>query len=283
MTATINVRPFDTHVGAEVNGIDLRRPLDDATVASLYQIFLDHQILCIRNQNLNPQQFEAALSRFGTPTPLYNQQYRLEGVDCVSVISNVENKDIHGEKEGTLIRGQYWHTDESYLSVPCKATSLYAVVIPEKGGNTRYINTYKVLEDMPADLRARIEGRKARHVYRSRRAGAYVAARNEDEKKQDPGGAYHPMVRTHPETNRQALYINPNRIDLIEDWDEANSDELLDELYEFAFQDRFQYHHEWQVGDLIIWDNRCLMHAATADYEGERKLYRISLEGTVPE
>ena len=281
MTATLEFTPLSAVAGVGVSGIDLNRDVDAATCERLYRSFLDHQILCIRGQDFDPEQFLAAASRFGEPTPLFNRQYRLDGLEYVSLLSNIGNQDLHGPEEKPMVRGTYWHTDESYTAVPCKMTLLYAVMLPKKGGSTRYINTYKVLEEMPADLRARIQGLKARHVYRSRRSGAYVAVRTEEEKMESPS-VVHPLVRTHPETKRQALYINPNRIDLIEGWDETRSDELLDELYDFAFQERFQYHHKWRPGDLLIWDNRCLMHAATGDYEGERKLYRVSLKGTVP-
>ena len=137
---------------------------------------------------------------------------------------------------------------------------------------------------MPAYLRRRIEGRKAVHKYVSRRGKAVVAERNDAEVRETPDVS-HPLIRTHPETGRYALYINPNRIDRIEGMSIDESDAILDEIYAFAFQACFQFRHQWQPGDMLIWDNRCTMHRATTNFDvfERREFHRILVKGEVPQ
>ena len=266
-------------MGATVTGIDLSNSMDDEACQSLNTALLAHHILCIREQNLSPQEFAAAGRLFGEPQIQFLSDYRLPEEQEVTVISNY-NKMAEGKPH---VRAAHWHTDDSYFAQPAMATILLAKALPTKGGRTEFINTHAVLDAMPENLRQRIEGRRAVHKYKSRRARVPVAVRTPEEAAATPDVS-HPMIRTHPQTGRAALYINPNRTDHVEGMTPEESDKLLDELYDFAFQPQFQHHHDWQPGDLVIWDNRCTMHRANTNFDinERREFHRILLKGTVP-
>ncbi len=181
------------------------------------------------------------------------------------------------------MRGPYWHTDDSFFETPAKATVLYAIQIPNGRGDTWFANMYAAYEALDGETKTRITTLRAIHKYVSRRAGAKVAKLASEDEKKTPD-ASHPLVRTHPETGRRSLYLNPNRINHIEGLSLDESDALLDALYKHAFEKRFHYRHRWREGDLLIWDNRCTMHRASTDLEpGDRRLlHRILLKGTRP-
>ena len=266
-------------MGGIVNGIDLTDHLSAHQISMLRDWFLDCQVLCIRAQTLSPHQFADVGRIFGEPQVQLLGDYRLNDPPEVTVISNYNN--MGGGKPH--VRATQWHTDDSYFAKPAKATALYSVALPSTQTKTEFINTYNVLTEMPNALRKRIEGRIAIHKYHSRRGKAIVAVRTPEEEALTPD-VYHPLVRTHPETGRQSLYINPNRIDHIQGMGLEESDELLDELYGFAFQEQFQYAHPWELGDVVIWDNRCTMHRATTNFDisERREFHRLLLKGDVP-
>jgi taurine dioxygenase len=267
-------------MGATVSGIDLSGPLDKATCQSLKTALLTHHLLCFRGQSLTPLQFADAGRLFGKLQVQLLSDYRLPDVQEVTVISNY-NKMTTGKPH---VRATNWHTDDSYFAQPAMATMLLAKALPTKGGRTEFINTHAVFDALPEHLRQRIEGCRAVHKYQSRRAKAPVAVRTPEEEVATPDVS-HSLIRTHPETGRAALYINPNRIDHVVGMEPSDSDILLDELYDFAFQPQFRHHHDWQLGDMVIWDNRCTMHRATTNFDinERREFQRILLKGTVPE
>ena len=266
--------------GAEVRLSGAKANLLSREQTEIRAAFISHQVLCLTGLDLEPEDFLSLAGVFGVPQRQLLSAYHVEGLPEISVISNFNH--IGGQKPH--VRATYWHTDDSYFAVPAMATMLHARALPSTGGDTGFIDCHAVLEAMPAALRRRIEGRHAVHKYQSRRAQAKVAARNADELAQTPDVA-HPLVRTHPETGRKSLYINPNRIDHVRGLNDKQSDALLDELYAFAFQERFQQRHKWRLGDVLIWDNRCTMHRATTDFDitERREFHRILLEGTTPE
>lgn len=278
----LEIRPLSDVMAAEAVGVDLKASPDDSTLSRIREAFLEHLVLCIRGQALTPQEYLDVSRNFGEAQMQLVDQFRHETVPEVSLVSSVANKDTRGDGK-PIVRGPYWHTDDSYFAVPAKATMLHAIEIPDRGGNTRFANMYAAYDALGANTKARIDGLRAVHKYHSRRGRAKVAARSAQEEAESPD-VIHPLVRTHPETGRKSLYINPNRIDHLLGLSLDESDALLDELYEHAFERRFHYHHQWRVGDLVIWDNRCTMHAATADLPAKqlRLLHRILLRGTVP-
>lgn len=275
----MNIEHTGSVMGVVVNGIDLSGPITPEDASTLNGLLLDHHMLCIRGQDLPPAAYVAAGRLFGETQLQFLAENRLDDEPEVTVISNYNQ--IGGAKPH--VRARHWHTDDSYLAIPAKATVLYAKAIPAGGTGTGFINTRAVLDAMPDDLRARIDGKIAVHKYQSRRNKAPVAKRTPEEEAETPD-VRHPLVRTHPDTGRPALYINPNRIDHIEGMPLAAGDALLDEVYEFAFQERFQHEHDWQVGDFVIWDNRSTMHRAAAalDTSELREFHRLLLKGTVP-
>lgn len=266
-------------MGVIVDAVDLSQPLDTAQATELNQLLLDHQMLCVRGQNLSPAAYTDAGRIFGETQVQFLAENRLDDQPDVTVISNYNQ--IGGAKPH--VRARHWHTDDSYLAIPAKATVLLARAVPPGGTGTGFINTRAVWDAMPNDLRQRIDGKIAVHKYQSRRAGAPVAKRTPEEEAETPD-VRHPLVRTHPDTGKKALYINPNRIDHIEGMPLDESDALLDEIYAFSFDERFQHHHHWQVGDFVIWDNRCTMHRAEAALETSalREFHRLLLKGTKP-
>ncbi len=273
------VKPSGAALGATVLGLDLAQPLSGPTAAALRQALHDHLVLCIQNQDLSPEAFATAARLFGPPKPFVLRQDRIEGAPDVSIVTN-RPPGLGGKP---LVQASHWHTDDSYFAEPATLTLLLAKTLPASGGDTEFINCYAVLEALPPALREAIEGKRAAHAYLSRRNQSWVAPRSAAETAETPI-VDHPLIRTHPATGRQSLYINPNRIDRIVGWDDAASDALLDALYDHAVQPQFQYRHVWRPGDLVIWDNRCTLHRANADYDITqlRVMHRVMLAGERP-
>jgi taurine dioxygenase len=176
-----------------------------------------------------------------------------------------------------------WHTDDSYFPVPAKATLLQALAIPKSGGQTGFANMQAAYEDLPEAMKACFDGLRARHRYHTRRAMAPPPELTTEEQA-DTQEAVHPLVRVHEQTGRKAIYFNANRTDGIVGLSESESDSLLDRLHEHTIQAKYQYHHSWRVGDILLWDNRCLIHSVNMDFPvGQRRLHqRILLAGTPP-
>ncbi len=268
------------HMAAAVSGIDLNRLPDEATQAALVDVLHENLVLCIRGQKLAPVPFRDAMARFGTPM-LRKQLERTPECAEVNIISS-EDRDTLGDGR-KIVNGANWHTDDSFMRAPCSLTMLYGVVVPSRGGDTQFTNMYAAYEDLPAETRRHIDRLKVVHKYHSSRKLTYVSTRPAEEMAAMPE-ATHPLVRTHPETHRKSLYLNPNRMEYIVGFERAESDRLLDELIAHATQMKYQYRHVWRQGDIVIWDNRCTMHKANADYpEGERRLmHRVIVAGTEP-
>jgi len=278
---TIAIRPLGPVLGAEIEGIDLRRMPSADTVERLHRAYRDHLLLCIRGQELASPDYVTAARLFGEPRVQLRAATRLPEEHRVSIVSS-EDRDTLGDGR-KIVNGAHWHTDDSFKAVPCSSTLLYGVEVPSSGGDTQFTNMYAAYDTLPDDVKQRIAGLRVVHQYSSRRKGTAVHVRTAEEMAETPD-VDHPIVRTHPETGRKALYLNPNRMDAIVGMSQPESDALLDALITHATEERFQYRHRWRRGDLVVWDNRCTMHKANADYpEGERRLmHRIIVEGTVP-
>ncbi len=276
---TLHCEKLSGHMAAAVDGIDLNRPADTASQMELLKTLHDNLVLCIRSQTLAPVAFRDAMARFGTPMRRVQLAHTPECAD-VNIISS-EDRDVQGDGK-RLVNGASWHTDDSFMREPCSLTMLYGVVVPSTGGDTQFTNMYAAYEALPAETRARIDGMKVVHKYKSSRTNR-VAVLSPEEMANMPA-ATHPLVRTHPDTGRKALYLNPNRMEEIVGLPRAESDRLIDELVAHAIQPQFQYRHVWRQGDIVIWDNRCTMHKANADYpDGERRLmHRVIVAGTEP-
>jgi len=257
-----------THMAVAVEGIDLARATS-ATQAALVKALHDNLVLCIRDQDLAPVAFRDAMARFGTPVKRLQLAATPE-CDEVNIISS-EDRDVLGDGK-RLVNGASWHTDDSFMQQPCSLTMLYGVIVPSSGGDTHFVNMYAAYEALAPETRARIDQLLVVHKYQSSRQTNRVSRRSESEMKAMPE-AIHPLVRRHPATGRPGLYLNANRMEQVVGMARPESDALLDQLIAHAIEPRFQYRHVWRRGDVVIWDNRCTMHKANADYpEGERRL-----------
>ena len=267
-------------MASAISGVDLTVPLDPLARAALRTALHESLVLCIRDQRLTPAAFRDAMQVFGTPV-VRTQLAQHPECSEVNIISS-EDKDELGDGK-RLVNGAHWHTDDSFMREPCALTMLYGVVVPSTGGDTQFSNMYMAYADLDADLRRFIADLKVVHKYDSSRKGTRVARLCAEATAAMPE-AVHPLVRTHPETGRRALYLNPNRMEYVLGLPRSRSDALLDELTARATQQKYQYRHRWRQGDLVIWDNRCTMHKANADYpDGERRLmHRIVVAGTRP-
>jgi taurine dioxygenase len=280
-TAAITVLPFDAALGAEVRCGDVRS-LADATFAQVRQTFLDHLVLLIRDQELTIAELLAFGRRFGELTkgaPVHiGQKPRDEQYPELAVISNViEN----GLSIGSLGDGEaVWHTDSSFTDVPPAASALYAVELPPAGGDTGFANMYLALETLPAALRARIHGRTIKHDKRFTSGGQLRPGFDPDQDVRESPGPSHPIVRRHPETGNSALYLGRRPLAYINGLDLDESERLLDALWAHATRKEFTWHHQWRLGDILIWDNRCVMHRRDAfDPASRRIMHRTQTKG----
>jgi len=274
------ITPLSEHTGAEVLGIDLSEPVDEAARRDLNGAFTDRSVLVFREQHLSPHQLVAAVGLFGEIFPQHNSRFALPECPLVHYISN---QDFYPDGR-RYIPGEGYHTDHSNAVRPPKATVLHAVSLPERGGDTQYVNMHLAYDELPDQTKRRLVGLEAIHVYESRYSARKMMALSEEGRDRVPDAVVHPIVRTHPESGRKAIYINPIRIDAIVGMPEAEALSLLDDLLEHATQPRYQYRHRWHAGDLVMWDNRSLLHKANGDYDMSqlRYLYRVMLKGDVP-
>jgi taurine dioxygenase len=272
--------PLSPHTGAEISGIDLSGPVDEQTRKGLNRAFLDHSVIAIRDQKLNASQFLEAMKIFGEIFLQHNPRFAIPGCPQIHYISNQEKF----EDGRVYIPGEGYHTDHSNDIEPPKATALYAVALPKRGGDTQFVNMYEAYDALPEKIKRRIVDLQARHVYQSKHSERKLPSLTKERRDIASSSVVHPIIRTHPETGRKAIYINPIRVEGIVGMPEQKALPLLDELLEHATQQKFQYRHKWKAGDVVIWDNRCLMHKANGDYPVTevRYLYRLMLRGDRP-
>ena len=273
---SVTITPLSEHVGAEVHGVDLREPLDDATRIALNRAFLDHHVLVIRDQDYSPDQFKTAACVFGELQPHDKKQHHVPGHPDVYYVSNDEV--VNGRR---IIPGETFHTDHSNHPAPPKATTLFVVELPSGGGDTQYVNMHRAYDDLPEEMRRRIDDLKAVHVYQSKYSPRSLGTIDPDSVRNLPPPAIQPLVHTHRENGRKALYLNPVRMESIDGMADDDALRLIDELMQHATQRKYEYRHQWRYGDMVIWDNRSVMHQANPDYDmNERRyLYRLMLKG----
>jgi taurine dioxygenase len=273
----------------EVVGLDCAKPLDAETLAALNRVMLEYPVTVIRDQSLTAAQQAAFSRQLGPLEPQNRKTYCHPDDPDILILSNEVRPD--GTAIGIVDAGDFWHSDSSHLPEPCRATVLYAVRNPRSGGDTEFCNMYQVYDALPADLKRAVEGRWAfHHISKLKNPRVSVSAARKDaaayyrqqEKENDP--IRQPMVRTHPETGRQALYVSPRFTIGIADMPDADAQALLDRLFDFMLEPRFRYRHCWRDGDLAIWDNRCLVHQACGGYAlpDIRRMHRTTIRGDRP-
>jgi len=272
----IHVQPLGSALGAEISGVDLAKELDDDVVAEIRAAWLEHLVIFFRDQPLDCDEFLAFAGRIGQPV----EYPFVKGIDGYPEI--IEVLKLPDE---TVNFGGIWHSDTVYLDVPPMASMLLAREVPPAGGDTLYANMYAAYEALSPGLQRTLDGLTA--VNSSARAD--VSKTREDRMRDHGVGdareyeATHPVVRTHPETGRKALYVNIAHTVRFTDWSEEESRPLLEFLFEHSVRPDFTYRFQWQVGSLALWDNRCAMHNPMNDYHGyTRAMHRITLAGDVP-
>jgi taurine dioxygenase len=275
---SFTITPLTGHTGAEVVGLDFTQPIDAEARAALNEAFAEHHVLVMRDQHFEPEEFKVAAQVFGELQQHDKKEHHVPGHPDVYYVSNDEI--VNGRR---MIPGETFHTDHSNHPRPPKATMLYAVELPSKGGDTQYVNMHDAYDDLPADTKARLDGLKAMHVYLSKYSPRplHISA---DSLRDVPPPGVHPLVRIHPENGRKALYLNPVRMESIVGMEDQDALKLVDELMRHSTQKKYEYRHQWRYGDWVIWDNRSVMHQANPDYDmNERRyLYRLMLKGEVP-
>jgi alpha-ketoglutarate-dependent taurine dioxygenase len=279
----LEIRPLSDALGAEVTGLDLTRPLDDATKARIQDAFLKNHLLCFRSQPLVPAEFARVAGYFGKPQLQLLRKRRHDETPEVSILESTYKRPEDKPDDMRLVRLSGWHTDDSYFAVPAKATMLQSIQIPDSGGETKFCNMRKAYLDLPEDTRNRLDGLRAVHGYDTKRAPARAIKLTKEEEDETPA-VDHPLIRTHDDTGEKTIYFNSNRTDQIVGMAREESDALLDMIYDHVTLPKYQYHHKWRVGDILLWDNRCMMHAVNMDFPvGQTRLHqRILLEGARP-
>jgi taurine dioxygenase len=274
--AAFAVRPLSPALGAEILGVDLAQEIDNRTFAQIRDAWHEHLVILLRDQELSEDDQVRFAEKFGPPAVIHTKQF-VRNHPAVMLISNIRED---GKPIGALPNGEmHFHTDQCHQERPAMASMLYAIEVPRAGGNTLFANGYKAYETLPDALKLRIAGRKALNAYDYDTAAMKRGTRLAD----GVPSCVHPVVRTHPATGRKALYVNRLMTVRIEGLPADESDELLDKL--FAHQERreFVYEHVWRPGDLLMWDNRCTLHARTDFSPDERRLMRrVTILGEKP-
>ncbi len=269
----IEVQPRSGTLGAEIKGVDLSATIDDALFGEIEQAFHDHLVIVLRNQIIEPGDLLAFSKRFGPvePHPLGSRR-GLDGHPEVMVLEN---------KPGKLgPRNDFWHSDISFGEKPPLGSILYSITITEGRADTMFCNMYDAYESLSNGLRSTLDGMTAMHS--AEKLVAEVPNRLSVDVA--PAAVEHPVVRTHVGTGRKALYINPHYTLNFKDWTPEESAPLLDMLTSHATRPENVYRHQWQVGDVLMWDNRCTMHYAVRDYDDSmpRLMHRTTAAGDIP-
>jgi taurine dioxygenase len=273
--AGFTVRQLSPALGAEILGVDLRDTIDDALKQKFLDAWHQHLVILLRSQTLDEDTQVRFAETFGPPAKITSGRTFSDKHPSVMLISNIR-KD--GKPIGALPDGEMnFHTDQCHQEIPAKASMLYAIEIPSHGGNTLFSNAYTAYETLPEGIKHRIAGRRALNAYDK---DSTQCTANYD----NAGSSYwHPVVRTHPATGRKALYVNRLMTREIEGLPREESEAILQKLFEHQEKPKFVYEHFWRVGDILMWDNRCTLHARTDFSAGERRLLRrVTILGEKP-
>jgi taurine dioxygenase len=273
---SIVVKPLSPALGAEIAGVDLSRELSSDDAKAVIDAWHEHLVLLFRDQTLSEDDQIRFVKNFGDlqkrgrPAQARNEASLIKYPDLTMLVSNIRE---NGKLIGSLADGEmHFHSDFCYLERPAKGTFLYAMEVPSQGGDTLFLNMYKAYDALPAAVKTTVDGKKAVNAYH------YESVTREiNSSKLDLSVNPHysqPIVRTHPDTKRKALYVNRLMTWSVDDMDEAEGSALLNQLFSHMEQDQFIYAHKWRVGDLILWDNRCTLHARTDFSDKERRLLR---------
>lgn len=286
-TRNITVNQLGKRFGAEIRNVDLSGAIDDATFAEIERAFVKWSVIVFRNQSISPENHLAFARRFGELEINAFTKYALDGQPGILKLSNViEN----GEPQGYADAGSFWHSDMSYTKTPPRLTMLYAIEIPfDESGNSRgdtmfasAMDAYDALDD---ETKSIINNRKAVHFFGAKKRGVKKAVKLTQEQIDKNPPVSHPIARTHPISGRKAIYVTADECTGIEGMPDDEALPLIQRLSDHVVKPEFQYHHKWQVGDVLMWDNCAVQHVVNRDYEwprDRRYLHRITVNGTVP-
>ena len=273
----ITIQKIAGMIGAEIGGVDLRRELADETIAEIRRAWLDHVVIFFRDQDITSAQYLAFAERFGQPVE-YPFIRGLDGFPVITPVIKLEHERINF--------GGMWHSDTTYLETPPMGTFLLARELPPQGGDTLFANQYLAYEALSEGLKRTVDTLTGI----SSSAKADVSKSREDRVADSPTArahevfeAEHPVVRTHPETGRRSLYINPGHTVRFKGWTEEESAPLLDYLHRHQVRPEFTCRFQWRPGSISLWDNRAALHFPVNDYHGYRRvMHRITLQGDRP-
>lgn len=281
------VQPTGGALGADIHGVDLSQPVDDIVFQRIAQAWGDHLVLRFSGQKIDDDMLMAFSARFGELDRVPIAAASLDRSDSgltknaeawVAVISNVvhDGKPVGGLGSYELV----WHTDMSYNPLPPRASLLYALEVPPDGGDTGFLDMYSAYETLPDDLERAIEGRTCIHDSSRNSAGELRKGFQRTLDVRQTPGAVHPLVRRHPVTGRKALFLGRRPGAYIHGLSVEESESLLDAVWKHATQERFAWYQKWRVGDLVMWDNRCVMHRRDAfDESRHRLMHRTQIVG----
>jgi taurine dioxygenase len=272
----LTITKLSDALGAEIGGVDLTRALDAETVSAIRRAWLDHLVVVFRGRALGQTDQERLCLAFGAFEHVKSGRAMDDDNPHVMYVSNVRDEGLRT----TLEDGEMWfHSDQCYFEQPVSATVLYAVEVPSSGGNTRFANCHAAYDALPDGVKHKLDGLKALNAYDY---GDNMLVKDGPRPADGPSWV-HPVIRTHPETGRQAIYVNRLMTEHVVGMDAAESDELLRMLYDHVEQPRFVHEHVWRPHDLVMWDNRCTQHARTDfDPAERRKLRRMTVKGDRP-
>lgn len=263
----ITTRPLSAALGAEIGGVDLSKPLDKATFAAIHETWLDSVIILFRDQKLVEDDQERFCRRFGDLEVVRSAVAQDNKHPSILLITNVRGTGkVTALEDGEMM----FHYDQCYYEHPCMGSTLYAMEVPAEGGNTIFANCALAYDRLPDAMKKRIAGLKALNYYDYKRDPT-IRPKNLNP---DAPQWVHPVVRTHPETGRKAIYVNRLMTIRIEGVDPDESDEILNFLFEHIEKPEFHYEHQWRVGDMLMWDNRCSVHARTWFSPDVRRMMR---------
>ncbi|WGT62539.1 TauD/TfdA dioxygenase family protein [Variovorax paradoxus] len=278
------VRPFNAPVGAEIIGLDISKPISAEDFKRIHQAHLDHHVLVFRRQRITPQEHIDFSRRFGPLEIHVLHQFHLKNHPEILIVSNIKE---NGEPIGLGDAGVYWHSDISYKPQPSLGSLLHAQELPSEGGDTLFADQHLAWEALDPELQQRILPLKAEHSYLAKyeelRAKNPWRPKLSQAQIDQVAPAVQPVVRTHPETGRKALFVSEHFTTRIVGLPQEESDALLAELFAHSVKPEFVYRHQWAPHDLVFWDNRSLMHlaAGTPDHL-RRRLNRTTIVGDTP-
>jgi taurine dioxygenase len=275
-------RPLKPGFGAEILDIDLNTA-DEATLDGVVDAFHKHGAILVRDQTMTPADLMRFISRFGEPEDHTLKEFTVPDFPKIYVLSNriVDGKPIGAHNDGVV-----WHTDYSYKAVPVMSTMLYAVEVPPEGSDTLIADTHAAWEALPPERQAEVDGLIVHHSW------LHFMTTREHNRMENPSqellddnpDVFHPLVRTHPADGRKALFPSTGTVKGIVGMPNPQGVDLVEDMVEFATQDRFVFRHQWRQGDILMWDNRCTLHTGTLydDTKYFRTMHRLWVKGDKP-